>query len=356
MNFTPSPEFEYNDNFTHSNDFNENLSIIAIGDPHFKTCNLTSIDIYITNILTAIEQTNPSFIVLLGDLLHEHEKIHTSVLNKAYGFIHQLRQKLKVFVIVGNHDYINNQQFLSENHWMNAMKQWDNVVIVDSGFVYPTPVGKIVFCPYVHPGRFEEALDYIDVNWKSARIIFCHQEIYGCKMGAIVSIDGDKWELTNPFIISGHIHDKQRIQSNVFYTGSSIQHAFGESTDKTISYCHLGKTIKLEKIDLGLSTKRILYTTVKELETFTKTPNENEQWRITTTGSIDEFKLFRKTKKYKELVKKGIKIVYKHKPVECSIVDNNSPQLHHASFEEILNECIHTKNNTVLTELYKELI
>ena len=35
------------------------------------------------------------------------------------------------YILVGNHDMINNQQFLTDNHWMNGLKQWDNIVIVD---------------------------------------------------------------------------------------------------------------------------------------------------------------------------------------------------------------------------------
>ena len=37
----------------------------------------------------------------------------------------------KTIVIVGNHDLINNQQFLTQNHWMNAMKDWENVRVID---------------------------------------------------------------------------------------------------------------------------------------------------------------------------------------------------------------------------------
>ncbi len=49
--------------------------------------------------------------------------------------------------------------------------------------------------PYVPPGRFVEALNIIDNEWwKNVNCIFAHQEFYGCKMGAIESIEGDKWD------------------------------------------------------------------------------------------------------------------------------------------------------------------
>ncbi len=34
-----------------------------------------------------------------------------------------------------------------------------------------------------------------------------------------------------PLVISGHIHSEQRPQKYIFYPGSVIQHAFGESED-----------------------------------------------------------------------------------------------------------------------------
>ena len=48
------------------------------------------------------------------------------------------------YILVGNHDLINNQQFLSTNHWMNALKDWPNIFIVDK----PTTLSnksKIIF-------------------------------------------------------------------------------------------------------------------------------------------------------------------------------------------------------------------
>ncbi len=35
-------------------------------------------------------------------------------------------------------------------------------------------------------------------------------------MGAIESIEGDKWDHSFPLVISGHIHSEQRPQKNIF--------------------------------------------------------------------------------------------------------------------------------------------
>ncbi len=71
--------------------------------------------------------------------------------------------------------------------------------------------------PYVPPGRFVEALNIIDNEWwKNVNCIFAHQEFYGCKMGAIESIEGDKWDHSFPLVISGHIHSEQRLKKIFF--------------------------------------------------------------------------------------------------------------------------------------------
>ena len=62
-------------------------------------------------------------------------------------------------------------------------------------------------------------------------------------MGAIVSEIGDKWNLKNPNIISGHIHSNQKIQDNIYYTGSAMQNAFGES-EKNIMNLKLSRKQK----------------------------------------------------------------------------------------------------------------
>ena len=135
-------------------------TFLIIGDPHFTASNIPDIDNFIKKLYKLIKKTRPTYIIMLGDLLHEHERLHTTALNKAYDFIKMLSEFCEVYCIVGNHDLINNRQFLTKNHWMNAMKEWDNVIVVD----YPTYVEKanvkFTLVPYVPPGEFLAALDF----------------------------------------------------------------------------------------------------------------------------------------------------------------------------------------------------
>jgi len=345
--FTDKIQFKGSEYVVIEKENTEEVSILAIGDPHFKMDNLCEVDLFIDKIIQVIKDTTPTFVVVLGDLLHNHERLHTTVLNKAYEFINAVRLLCPVYVIVGNHDYINNTQFLSSNHWMNGMKEWSDVTIVDTGVVVNS---RFVLCPYVYPGRFEEALNKIDKDWKTREIIFCHQEFMGCKMGAIVSEIGDIWNEEYPTIISGHIHNRQMPQHNIYYTGSSMQHAFGETHDKTISLCEFwcGDVI-IKNIDLNLQKKKILYMSVDDVKDFILNDDNTDKIRITVKGTYSEFKTFKKSMKYKNLIKNGVKIIFSGRDIDSVEKDKYETE----SFNDILFDLV--KDDKNMLELYNLL-
>lgn len=338
--------------------FNKNIKILAIGDIHIKVTNLHIIPSFIDQTINFITQFNPDCVILLGDILDTHETILTPCLKHAEDLFNKIRDICNLYVIVGNHDMINNQIFLTPNHWMNSFKEWRNVTIVDK--VTPIIVHDELFIcvPYVFPGRFIEALNTLD-HWQDANTIFCHQEFYGVKMGAIVSTEGDKWNDDWPLIVSGHVHERQILQHNIVYTGSAMQHSFGSHDNQSLimlDYTH-DDTVDLYLYDLNLPTKKIismqfdssLLTNLKKIN-----KKENQELKITLTGGhSSEFQVFKKSKEYKNLTKQGIKIV--HKP-ECTHFDNeveheNSDE----TFETILLDLImKTDNKEDLLKLYTD--
>jgi metallophosphoesterase superfamily enzyme len=331
------------------------MKAIAIGDPHFRIDNIPDVEIFITKIEELVKQENPDIIIILGDLLHTHEKIHVTPLNKAYHFIDIMRKYAKTFVLVGNHDAINNQIFLTNNHWMNGMKKWKNVVIVDTVIHETIKNIHLVFCPYVPPSRFQEALNTNDQDWKSADCIFAHQEFYGCKMGAITSVDGDKWPDDYPNVISGHIHSNQKIQSNIYYCGSSMQHAFGES-DKNIipiiTWENNDKNYILNEVDLNLPRKKIIYTDITEIDNI-KPQHSGDKIKISISGNIDEFKAFKKTKHYKELINKGTKVVFKS---DKKTIDEKYSEIKSNDFDKVLLNLVKMEKNNFLYQIYELVV
>ena len=337
-----------------------NSKVIFIGDPHFQITNLIDINIFIPKIEELCLKTeNLSFIVIGGDILHNHEKIHTVVLNKAYELIEKLSKIVTVYVLVGNHDYISNSQFLSTNHWMNAIKLWKNVKIIDTTEYIEINGQIFTFVPYVYPGRFIEALNTIDENiWKKSTCIFAHQEFKGCKMGSIISSEGDDWDIT-PQVISGHIHSKQKIQDNIYYPGSSLQIAYGENENNTIPILNFTQTtMTMEEIELNLPKKQILYINIEDLDNLTINKNKHDNIKIKIKGTYEEFKALKKTSKYKQLIKENIKIQFKStEQLDTSKIlkIQNEEKATYKNFIEILTEKIQNENNYELVKLYKNL-
>jgi DNA repair exonuclease SbcCD nuclease subunit len=365
-----------------------NTNIIVIGDNHIKINNIQDVDLFIDKLILELNnrKDNIDFIVCLGDILDTHERIHVTPLNKAYEFFNKLRNIKKTFVLIGNHDYQSNTEFLSNNHWMNALKLWDNLTIVDKVHLEVINNQLFTFVPYVFPGRFEEALNTYNttssniLDWKNSTCIFAHQEFKGCKMGCIISTDGDTWPENYPNVISGHIHSKQNINNNIYYTGSAMQIAFGESETNTIAYVSFpsnyisNEKYELEEINLNLPRKKIVYLDIDEVEDYKLNEDTNQEnldkIKITVSGVYDQFKSFKKTTKYKKLIEKGIKITFKPKKIkdENTNEENNDNKLDvqknindeisetNNKFLLILSDMVNNQNNILVKDTYKTIM
>ena len=357
------------------------LNILCIGDIHIQTGNTIEIKIFTEKLYEYIKKNNETIdiVVLMGDILHTHERLHTIPFNIANNMIEQLSKMKPLYILVGNHDYINNSQFLTDNHWMNCFKNKQNIFIVDKTMICNYNNLNVIMCPYVPDGRFVEALNLLKsttmFDWTKADCILAHQLFDGAKMGAIVAENVEKWEDSYPYLISGHIHDKQRVQNNLYYTGSSMQHAFGESHDKTICLVKIDTSLQLEEIDLDLPKKQILYYDIETIDPTINKENEevvekilkildtpNIQFKITITGNFEQFKIFKKNPVYTKLQKNYTKIIFKNKVVDIlnkkHLINTTLENSSSLSFQDILfellknDEKINTKHKMKLANLY----
>ena len=269
------------------------VNFLVIGDPHFKVNNIRDTDPMVTTFLELARREKPDYIVVLGDTLDRHESIHVSPLCRAVKFLQDLSTITEVFLLIGNHDLINNRQFLSDTHPFTALKNWNNITVVDTTVAKLLKGQTFVFVPYVPPGRFQEALDKVN-NRKQATAIFCHQEFKGCNTTATLkSTEGDYWALTNPYVIAGHIHEYHEPQINIIYIGTSYQVNFGDSEDKTVSWFSFHNQERVhKKLDLGLTKKISVILEAAEVGTYV--PRENCYLKITIRGTAGENKALHK--------------------------------------------------------------
>ena len=289
---------------------------LVVGDVHIRIDNLEEIQRFIIKLEETIRIHTPNFIVLLGDVLHTHERIHTSCLQAAEELFRMCTKYTSTYVLVGNHDYISNSQFLTSHHWMTPFKAWPNLTIVDHVVSFTHESNRFVACPYVPDGRFVEALSTYS-EWMNADLIFGHQTLDGVHMGAIKCENVEEWLPTYPMLCSGHIHDKQEVQPNLYYTGTPFQQAFGEKRNKSIV---------LFTVEDGISVKQ-------------------ETVRLTIRGTREECRVFKKSNAYQDLSSKA-KVVLDETEQVCEEETKDH------SFHEVLYQSI--QSNFFLTQLYKK--
>lgn len=272
-----------------------NYRTLAIGDLHFKLSNLSDQIELERRICEEVDRHKPDVLILMGDSLDSHETVYTPCLNAFQAMVMRLSKRIKVIILIGNHDYINNQCFLTKEHPFNSMKLWPNVQIIDR----PTIIAPgIAACPYVPNGRFREALDTLD-SWQELRAIFCHQEIRGAKLGPIESQTGDEWDARLPFLISGHIHERQYIEDSIgqhtLYIGIPMDTAFDKNPERSISLFEFDdSSFREEIIHLDLPRKLTFDLRIENTKTFV--PPSNTHVRIHLFGTSAEINAFRKTK------------------------------------------------------------
>lgn len=326
------------------------MKILCIGDLHIQSKNVQlfrkfEIELfkYIDNNLHHIDT-----FVLLGDILHTMDILKTMCLNTAIEFFKKLGDYNKpLYILVGNHDFIGPNEILSKNHWMKNIYVNETTYIVDNIVID----GDLMFLPYIPPGRFNMILENSDLS--GIKYIFCHQEFKGAQFefAAITSDKGDIWEEHKPTIISGHIHKKQWLQKNIYYTGTPYQTRFNEDEDKSIIILDT-ITGKIEEIFLQLPKLLSISKHIDKVEelleyNFVK---ENRYKVIITSETLQKTQLFVKNQIYKKLKQKSnVEFLFKY---TNEIFKHEYVPTY--SFKDVLYKNIASNNK--LVQIYKDII
>lgn len=321
------------------------MKILWVGDLH---CQLRNIEEYgpMLQKLSGLA-SGCNYVVLAGDLLHGHSIIRTEPLNMVTNIVTTLARITNVIVLVGNHDYINASQYCTDAHPFNAFKSIPGITVVDK----PVVIDNMVFAPYVPPGRLVEALNEFAPEWAACKVVFAHQEILGAHEGHFVSEKGDKWDKSFPPLISAHIHTRQRFD-NVYYPGTPMQYTFGDDANKQVSVFTIDNKngITGNDFQLGLKTYKTFCLQVEDMDEF-NCP-ENCYVRVQVLGDVSQLTAFKKSKKYKELVSLGVKIIPVPNEMKLQVEHTNK-----VTYLELLRQRVSLENQEVqmlFNELFSE--
>uniref|UniRef100_A0A6C0BCE5 Calcineurin-like phosphoesterase domain-containing protein n=1 Tax=viral metagenome TaxID=1070528 RepID=A0A6C0BCE5_9ZZZZ len=290
------------------------MSILIIGDPHYKQSNSRHTDIMERDILEIIKNNEIAFIVILGDTLDTHERIYVDCFMRVSKFLDKLIKTEKhVFLLIGNHDRPNNRVFLTDEHPFNLYKHVKGITVVDTCVVHELnsniycnnselsatsdynedkeSTKKLRFCfvPYVPDGMYMKALEVCGIDPQNISVFFSHSEFDGCKINKLTKKKCDKWPLNFPMNISGHIHNEELVQNNLFYTGTPFQHDFNDDPDKGVYLMDLksGK-FELDKVRLNVPSKIVMKVHFTQLETIQLDPRFDI--RLEIIGPIEQVK------------------------------------------------------------------
>lgn len=346
------------------NDDLTEITCLCIGDPHFQNSNMKDAKKVISKIVKYAKKTQPDFIVCLGDILHTNEKINLTPFKAATYFLHQLSEITTTYLIIGNHDYKNKSQFLTDNHGFNALKKWKNMYVIDKVFTHSFGNFKFSFCPYVQTGRLLEALNSSGEMWELSDALFCHQEMRGAPMGSIVSTEGDEWDKAYPLIISGHIHDWCKL-GNVFYTGSIMQHGIKDQRKKYLWSFTFKKDSKdskakvsSKKIDLKMGRKVLVKMHMDDVNSFDPSKSiqtAEDELVLEIQGYPEQHKLFKNSKTYKAWIKQDIKILFQPIQDTTKDISEKKMMLKGKNFSEILKDLVSECDQCVIS-LHDEIV
>ncbi len=313
--------------------------IFFIGDPHFQEKAFTACESLVEKCIAAIDEIRPSLIIGLGDWLDTHERAKQAPWSQVCNFIELLSQRAPTIVQIGNHDLIDQTQFLTDKHFFNPLKKWKDVSIVDVPTVfyidddYQDYTRMIIACPYVPPKRLIEALDVTlsqkGIDWTAADIIGCHQEFRRAPYRGYESKEGDEWLPSFPVAISGHIHTACDIGDNIMYVGSSRQVAVDEQDEKRVWHVLFSEAAQIlsveeldgyerkgdlliKKIDLGMKRIKEIYVEYDDVGEFDYNELEHNYIKMHLQCLPEQYKVFRKSAVYKDLVAAGVTVSPKY--------------------------------------------
>ncbi len=374
-------------------------SIFVIGDTHFQHTCFEQGEALRSRCVELVKEYNPAIIILLGDILDTNEIAKQSAFQQAYLFIKELSEITKLYVIMGNHDLINQSQYLTDNHFFNPYKAWPNVTIVDKPIAIrytdsdtgsPDSVHLLVMCPYTPPERLIEALDTLGdqgIDWTEASVIFAHHEVRGVSYRGRPSTNGVKWLPRWPPLVLGHIHAEGQIGENVYYVGSSRQVDANEPPDKyvwlikleppnltlgTFRYHpeeYINKSgMWVKKIPVGLKGILEVHHSYDDIHTFDFDALDTHYIKLHITTTPEQTKVFKKTQLHSKLTDSGVRIQFaanhnSDQPESALNMLIDAPIIRNGvrphgvgaiAFDDIFYSLVQTKSDTV-KEVYDEL-
>ena len=205
------------------------ITHLVVGDPHYKEGNTEETNKMEKEVDRLIDEIQPDVVVILGDTIDRYNRVAVC---RSEEWLIRLIQKVRVILLIGNHDRQDNTDYQSRVHPYLGISVSPSITVVDKTY----REDGIVYVPYVPPGRFEEAVG----DTTGASLIYCHQSF----IGSLDPLSADSSVNLKCKVISGHIHKRSMIAKDknvsvnlksrwdVYYPGAPLCNNFGDEWER----------------------------------------------------------------------------------------------------------------------------
>ena len=138
------------------------MASLVVGDLHFQERDPTLYLAFIQRVENLLSENTYKQVILLGDIQHKFKVVDRAAQTLVCLLFSMITKYCNLVVLVGNHDYDNASQFLTENHTLIPFKTWPKVKIIDK----PTKIKNYHFVHIFPNGQFVEPLGLLKTTYK----------------------------------------------------------------------------------------------------------------------------------------------------------------------------------------------
>ena len=331
------------------------IKILIIGDTHFKVNNSDQTNILVDSIIELVIKHKPKLIVFLGDIFDNHSTVNVLQMYRFSYLIKRIKDMAEIYILVGNHDMIDNKQFFPEAHSLVLMDGLnDNITIVNKTKTWNKHGIKLLFVPYLPPGRFVEGLNIIE-DWNTYDAIFAHQDFNGaCGNSRYKVKKGDGWNENLPMVFNGHIHTPQMIGSKILCPGASIQESFADTPERYVILLKFDDNLKQNIEKIRINSLELKEISLNIRDAYNYTPPSMTKLKIELVGTQAEYKVLSSSGKIKEWQRMGCKVTTNlQSSVDINRINNKKRPVYISYDTCVENEL---KNDPELFDFYNKNI
>lgn len=267
-------------------------SVLLVGDPHLKVSRIEDAKEFLDKLLSVVSTGKYTKVVILGDLFDTFAVIRSEILSLWYSFLTSASSvvgKENLVLIVGNHDYAGAKGGTHAlEPFKNIAKVIDEVDVIEIGGL------KCYFLPFRRENTDFEGLA---AEMEPGKVLFCHQSFNGAKFeNGFYDPHGADPDSVGHLakVISGHIHSRQSVGSNIYYPGTPFQQSFGEAgQEKGLVVMAIGSDVEgkasvLESISLDMPRFHVLEFDSASKVSLPKNFDPKDSYKIVATGDPQE--------------------------------------------------------------------